>query len=120
MIAACAAKVLQPETTTTSGPGLGQRTDDARRHRVVVVQDALRARNAHAAQEDGTVLRLDAPRAAGDGVGRVDDREVDLGLSRHAVEERCPVRRRLREDRRHAHRHAVVTGESPEPSLSLP
>ena len=43
-IAACAANVLQPETTTTSGPRARERARDARRDRIVVVKDCSRAR----------------------------------------------------------------------------
>ncbi len=82
VIAACAANVLQPETTTTSGCASVKRADDSRRHRVVVVQDALRSGKPEAAQEDGAVLRLDAPRPAGDGAGGVDHRQVDLRAAR--------------------------------------
>ena len=106
-IAACAANVLQPETTTTSGRDVLERRDDARRERVVVVQHALGARDAHAAEEDRAVLRLDAPGAPGDGSCRVDDREVDLGERGDPVEERRPVRRRLGEDGRDPDRRRV-------------
>ena len=66
------------------------------------------------------MLRLDAPRAPGDGAGGVDDGEVDLGQRRDAVEERRPVRRRLGEDRRDADRGAASAAREPrsQPSAS--
>ena len=71
---------------------------DARRQRIVVMQHARGARNAEAAEEDGSVLRLDAPGASGDGSRRVDDGQVDLGERGDTVEKRSAIRGGLRED----------------------
>ena len=62
------------------------------------MQHAFGARNAEAAEEDRSVLRLDAPGAPGDGSRRVDDGQVDLGERGDTVEKRSAIRGGLRED----------------------
>ena len=84
-----------------------------------MVQDALCSGKPETAQEDGSVLRLDAPRPIGDGAGGVDHRQVDLRAGRDAIEKRRPVRRRLGKDRRDADRSALAVRESAQPALGF-
>ena len=119
-IAAWAANVLQPETTTTCGRASVSAPTTPGRDRVVVPDDVLGAGHAEAAEVDGAVRRVDPPGPPGDGAGGVEDREVDLGERRDPVEERRPVRRRLREDRGDADRRGAlavprVASASPRP-----
>ena len=76
---------------------------------VVVVQDRLRTGQPGTSEEHGPVPGLDAPRPAGDRLGCVDHRQVDLLERGDAIEQRRPVRSRLGEDGGHARsrcRHA--------------
>ena len=69
-------------------------------------EHARRARHPRAVDEDGTVTHVDAPRPLLDGSRGVDDRQVEVGPFREAVEHPRPVRRRLREDDRETDRFA--------------
>src|SRR6185503_3671298 len=93
--------------------------DDAGGDRIVVMEDALRAWDAYPSEEDGRVLGLDVPIAPGDGVGGVDDGEVDLRLGDNAIQKGCPVGGRLGEDGGHAHGAAVGAGEPAKPAVRL-
>ena len=67
-----------------------------------MVEHPLGARKTDTAEELRPVPRLDLPRAPGDGLGRVHDREVDLRVLGEPIEERRSIRRRFREHGEHA------------------
>ncbi len=90
--------MLQPETTTTSGARVLERAEHVERDRIVVAEDAVRAGNAPAVEDDRAVSRVRRPGPALDAAPGVDRGQLELGAIRGTVEHRRPIGRRLGQD----------------------